>query len=292
LVPDPGVSTVGREEDYFYANANSNPTLAAQTPVDFQRPGTTIFGSRWAEIMYFLVPNGTTANGEILYTLYRRQRLLLPPGSPSVAWNAGNEAINPNVAWGWNSQTPAMPGPRVNMTTDIGYRPNRISPIFVPPNPQGTQLVQWLNGAGYGNSFGTWRATDLNANLGGDDILLTDVLSFEVKPNWLDTQASSNPGVGASAPWESFNLQSPAAGNLDWPYAYLPASGNPNPRNGQYNDTIYPVRTFDTWSAPDQLDPTYGSPPLRICIKSLQIRVRVFDQPGQTARQITIIQDM
>jgi type II secretory pathway pseudopilin PulG len=307
LSPDPLITTIPHEEDFFYANAPNNPAgnLAGKSPVDFQRPSGTIFSSRWAEVMYFLVPNGATANGEPLFALYRRQRLLIdgisstPSQSPNTAvpWNGGLEAQYPNISWGPNAQSPVGappgPGPRVNRTSDIPVKANRLQP-FASPQPNG-----------YGN---IWRGTRLDPSeiaglspgLQGDDILLTDVLGFEVKVNWSTGTASM-----------TFEKFSQPGTNTDWPFDYLPAQ-NGNPRNPLYNDATLPARTFDTWSIADASsavppinwnDSVQGSPtsyntsgttrpPLRIRINSLQIRIRVWDQAGQTARQMTIVEDM
>jgi hypothetical protein len=278
LIADPAVTTVGREEDYFYAFA---PPLAALTPIDFQRPVGTIFASRWAEIMYFLVPNGANANGEPLFALYRRQRLLLPLGSAPVGWSSALEQSFPNVSWSTTAQT-------VNATTDIPVRANRMQ-AYPVPQPNGFDATgNYVYG--YGNIWRNYRQNPLewpgiNPAVVGDDILLTDVLSFEVKAYWTAGTASMPFEINASCD----NLATAVVNNPDWPYDYLPSGGAINPHNSQYNDTNYATRTFDTWSATDLLS---GSPPLRICIKSLQFRVRVWDQAGQAARQITIVQDM
>jgi type II secretory pathway pseudopilin PulG len=329
LKPDPLIATIPHEEDFFYANApngaGGTPNLAGQSPVDFWRPSNTVFSSRWAEVMYFLVPNGATANGEPLFALYRRQRLLLdgttstPSQAPNTAvpWNAGLEALYPNISWGPNPQSPvgAQPGqgPRVNRTSDIPVIANRmpvINPAIPSPFPQPN---------GYGNIWRSYNLGQLNAAFTGDDILLTDVLSFEVKVNWTDTQTING---GASEDFENFNKYQGPATNPDWPFAYLPIPNQNNPpRNPQYvsgvspnfSDSVYPMRTFDTWSTYDggnvnwnkavgnqgqgqalgyNFPPGPNLPPLRIRVNSLQIRIRVWDQAGQTARQMTIVEDM
>jgi hypothetical protein len=94
--------------------------------------------------------------------------------------------------------------------------------------------------------------------------------------------------------------------NTDYPFDYLPvpkwsffgAASNPSfaiPGNLSY-------RVFDTWSrAPGVLPNQYStwntagsvvSIPLKIRIKALQIRIRVWDRKSEQARQITIVQDM
>jgi hypothetical protein len=293
LIPDPAISTIAREEDYFYATVAPGSALANPpiTSADFTRPfpgnnaSNNIFASRWAEVMYFLVPKGANANGEPLFALYRRQRLLAPQGSASVPWNVALESAYPNVSW-------SVPSARVNTTTDIPVRANRMPGGFSPQPSSFDNTGNYVYG--YGN---IWRAFAYDEiptinSVWGDDILVTDVLSFEIKANWSITDSATN-ATGASQAWESM---SGVGVNQDWPYDYLPTLANANPRNTQYNDSTgpYPARTFDTWSATDaaNANPAIASPPLRIRIQSLQFRLRVWDQNTQTARQITIVQDM
>lgn len=307
LIPDPLVTSIAREENYFYARVTPGHPLTGlpyTTPVDFVRPNGTMFASRWAEVSYFLVHNGQTANGEPLFALHRRQRLLAPRGTPNMPWNAGSEQAAPDVSWGAPMVTTT--GQRVNKTTDAPVRGYR------------TPLYRYTQPNNYGDIWRPYRLEDIpglsiaNPGVMGDDILLTDVLSFEVKVHWIDTQAATTAN-GASMPFENFNAFNGPAVNFDWPYAYLPTQNGGNPRNPmQYNNNTFPVRTFDTWSLTDGAasgpfppvnwnNPTgttgFNTPganraPLRICIDSLQIRIRVWDQAGQTARQITFVQDM
>ena len=348
LRPDQNVTTFSHEEDFFYANApNSNPVgtpvatpvmatpaIIPGTPVrcppDFARPN--IFASQWAEIIYFLKPNGSSANGvQPLFTLYRRQRLLLDTTQASnqtgtsAPWNAAFEQSFPDISW---QQKVPVASQRVNITTDIPVKSNRM--------PIGVVAADGVN---------TWRSAtlgELAPAFTGDDILLADVLSFEIKANWSTGSASM--------PFEALNTA--AAGNIDWPYDYLPAvagaaaGSSVNPRYSTlaaksvpvvYDNTTYPARTFDTWSIADGVtwaqigtgpgpaftpiynngvvwsantvggagasagfgynDPSKNKPglsraPLRIRIMSLQIRVRVWDDAAKTARQMTIVQDM
>jgi type II secretory pathway pseudopilin PulG len=326
LFPDPSIdsNTNNHEEDYFYAVAPA--TLTPFTPVDFARPSGNIFASQWAEVIYFVAPNGTYANGggptmagpaEPLYTLYRRQRLLLPVVAPATPpmWSATLEQSYPDVSWSTNFYL-------VNQVIDIPVRQNRAITPTTAATTGPAQYVQPGNANATAAGYGTiWRCntiaelTGSTSSIAGDDILLTDVLSFEVKVNWTDTQTATNALTGASLPFEAFSA---GTNNPDWPFDYLPTSSTgttttANPRNSSYNDTTYPSRTFDTWSSSDggvsgmtpavvwtdnsnatgfNQPATTNEPPLRIRINSLQIRLRVWDANAQQARQITIVQDM
>ena len=109
----------------------------------------------------------------------------------------------------------------------------------------------------------------------GDDIVLTNVLSFEVKPTWDSGGAAraprttvTNPGIGAAIPDGV-----PASGgvaNSDYPYDDLPGAA---------------VRVFDTGNDVNTL-------PLRIRVTGVQIKIRVFDPKTQMTRQVTVVVDL
>jgi hypothetical protein len=84
-----------RRENFFSANLSGVPTSPPWPFVSpFTNPASTNFflqspdanfqdfaseyASQWAEVAYFLVPNGTAANGTPLYALYRCQYVIVP----------------------------------------------------------------------------------------------------------------------------------------------------------------------------------------------------------------------
>jgi prepilin-type N-terminal cleavage/methylation domain-containing protein len=125
-----------------------------------------------------------------------------------------------------------------------------------------------------------------NVNLQGADILLSDVLSFEVKVLL----------PGANDFTDLFDsLRDPTV----YPSPRVPAH-NPVFRDNPVTKQAGP-RIFDTWSSVK--DETYDysgwfqqnspvSAPAPISIKALQITVRVWDKRTQQTRQITMVQDM
>lgn len=163
---------------------------------------------------------------------------------------------------------------------------------------------------------------------GGDDILLENVLSFEIKLSWdIPTDSRINrSSLGVTAP-TSFATASGAVLNPDYPFDFLRASpadaGNDTLRtmnNTVNNPAMLWARVFDTWRGEDY---TLQSPhppmvipysqwnnqyengatasnaafdpvtiPLRIRVKAIQIRLRVWDAKTQQARQVTIVQDL
>jgi hypothetical protein len=145
----------------------------------------------------------------------------------------------------------------------------------------------------------------------GDDILLNDVISFEVKA-WYRAM----PGLTPAIP------DSPTVGGTDTPFADLPAASFGRNLYFRNNST---ARIFDTgmnksitdsainlnapnmtmdWDNATSTDPQkFGYlttdaraanfvPPLRIHIKALQIKIRVWDVKTRTTRQVTIVQEV
>lgn len=251
-----------RDEDYVYAQAPNN--IAMLSPADFRAPANNIYSSQWAEIFYFLVPNGSNANGTPLFTLYRRQRAVFPAGTALPGWSPVSRNAFPDIACN-------QAGAALVSSDMIGIRANRL-PYFGGGAPGWrTQTLGEMLGA--------------NNNFAGNDILMSDVISFEARVLW----STGNASVGAE------NLPSVTA-NRDWPFSNLPAS----PRNPSYAGGR---RTFDTWSQAegaainweDATSINAGGtdrPPLRIRVQQLQIRLRIWDFNTQQTRQVTFVQDI
>src|SRR6185312_9513292 len=174
------------------------------------------FTSPAAEIAYFLVPSGagmSLPNGTPLFDLHRRQWL--------VAKTLGDQGRLNNA-----------------FILDPVNAPNVISAL-TPTSANTMQSVAGNRSAA--GSLGT-----------GDDILLSNVISFEVKVN--HSLAASFGAGNTDAPF----------GNLTIPIAPAPAT----------------TSTFDS------------SKGLGVSVHSVQIRIRVYDPKVQTARQLTIVQDL
>jgi len=296
-------------------------------PQDY-RDNVTTFSTRWADITYFMANTGQTTkpttanpNGLPLFDLCRRVGLLVPlvgnndgstmqafPPYPNdnpdlsttqktappvrlnrVGWSVGNisqpEVTQPLFRFGMQAGNPAGI-PAFQDPVDQRMRPRRISEEY--PNS--------------------------NQNRWGDDVLLNDVISFEIKAVWAN-QDNNNPPDPVTGPSQGGNRQGnvytwnvPGLGqtlNTDYPFDYLPTSqwaNNPPP--APPSNTGFAIgggrsyRVFDTWSAngPYTFDWknqfNTRSLPLKIRIKALQIRIRVWDRKSEQTRQITIVQDM
>jgi hypothetical protein len=293
--------------------------------------GQPIVYSRWAEIQYFLRLNGemtpATNNGPSLplYSLRRRVRLLAtdrgvtyPPMPAAQA--ALLMAQYPDVAM---ARTGVGPNNtvilRVLGAEDVSNpgRTNAPVPINDPIRMDYGAYSQKLNPA---------TATMYET---GDDILITDVLSFEVKAAWFNNQ--SNPSFNsilngsspAVRPLYTLVNNAPVTINPEEPFDDIPmlnATPAVPPNSPPLNPDLAGQRRFDTWyldpgspSSPlspssDNIDwdkalstsggqkgflePFKFQPPLRINVRAVQIKIRVWDAKKETARQMTVIQEI
>jgi type II secretory pathway pseudopilin PulG len=250
--------------------------------------GDTELATQWGEVSYFLEPSGMytgfpAQTGNQLYTLVRRSRTVLPTGS-QITWNATREAQAPDVSWSANTG-------RTNTPDDLTNPDNRL----------GGRLSTAAGGlvripATYGQY--------------GDDILMTDVLSFQVKVHW--EQAVAGTGGGPTPTAAMLAVTAPrflttarngtgsvSYTNSDFPFDDLPAQGQNT--NFQRLATGTEAAVFDTWTKAatewnygwDGVNPAHtNAVPLRVRVKALKITVRVWNRNIKQARQMTFIQDV
>lgn len=132
------------------------------------------FASPWAEVAYFLRNSGTTTTGagaRPLFSLHRRVRLLTKNDS-------GTHQLN------WAPFQAAAPGMSCAPSATTTKLLNGPGDIAVPTNRMGG-----LTGATSALSTGVNIDTigpvaDAAGNMTGEDILLTNVVSFEIKASW------------------------------------------------------------------------------------------------------------
>lgn len=219
------------------------------------RTSTSEFVSPWAEVAYFLDTQnqtGTTVGspGLPLFPLVRRVRVMTTNTS-NFNWNS-NKAAFPSMSFSPTGSNP------LNGPADVANPNNRLGGI-ASTRTVGGSLTQ---------SDVLQKLTGLSL---GEDILLTNVISFEVKATWT---GSSSPTAFSS--------------NTEFPFDDLPASS----RNSSLNNT----RVFDTWfqasSGTWQSPGTATAVPQLIRVKTVQIKVRVYDVKNKLARQITIVQNV
>ena len=169
---------------------------------------TSDFTSQWAEIAWFMRPNGqTTANGTNLYTLYRRQRVVVPNPTTGGTTNLNYPGLRPyrtlyngdlttnnnylgiscregginNNKLLFNSPSDlTVPQFRFSMTpTSVGKR--------IPPQATGSYPPGMTAGAYYYYAFQPQGIAGANVteeqtspSLQGADAVITDVISFAV----------------------------------------------------------------------------------------------------------------
>lgn len=266
--------------------------------------------SSWAQVHYFLTPTAETTepvNGVELpiYTLRRQLWVLAPDDAAAqVDIPIANTATNPFRG----VRVKASPNPAPMGATYYNVR-------LVSPSE--AQKAHFALPAAPATAASLPVQDD-----DGNDIIAVNVLSFEVKAwydglplppsypkrptsyvNYNDNFRDPNhvwPGPGAppalpqAMPW--LNSTDNSAGS-DWPFNDLP---HDTPV------TTYPSRVFDTWyrtpgTEPDwdaaPLNPDPGGlntlqPPLRIRIKALQIKIRIWDPKTKQARQLTFVQEV
>jgi prepilin-type N-terminal cleavage/methylation domain-containing protein len=239
--------------------------LATQPPQDYWDATSSnpndLYNSQWAEVAYFLRPNGTNAGTTPLYTLYRRQLLLVTSAQATTLNTPATGVLNAQLGfYAGLSCKPGTTGPGggmlvFNSPNDLSYKladnnlPRRrralwnnwplsmaLQPTAVPQYPiilENTRL----------ENTRPWQ--DMIA---GDDIVLNDVISFDVRilRQW-----------SAPTPGQDFDFVDVGGGVYD-----TCLTTQPDPAHGTYQ------------------------------LMAVQINIRVWDLKTQTTRQVTIVQDM
>jgi prepilin-type N-terminal cleavage/methylation domain-containing protein len=284
---------------------------------------------QWSEVAYFLQPNGASAGGTTLFALYRRENAvsgqLAQDGSQndwSVPYNRygmlytdWNNARGPqnSFATGSNPVVTVAPNPIV------GAPAARVSYIPNDPNGVGWGLPNWnqawqsvigqptgpnmmVDPSGYWQSkvAPTYKPTYLS---GGDDILLTNVISFEVRVSVRTLPPDQQP-----TPYEFLDLYTATQRCVSDNQKADPRWGSQN-LNGQFYNTAKTgpagPAVFDTWcnwqrktsptavqqqQAKQNIDSTIFNAPLPVQVVAVQMTIRVWDDRTQQAKQISVIQ--
>jgi type II secretory pathway pseudopilin PulG len=250
------------------------------------------FRSQWAEVAYFLRPAVNdqglpdTANGTPLYSLYRRQRLLVPENASIPPQPAARVADYLEVSCNLDQEDPQRM--YFNNPVDVTIPARRLGTL--PDGRPGTII------AGYGRSYPILAELTSDADLRGADLALTDVVSFDVRV-LLATNPRGYPGPS--------DVQNPFVDLFD------PSIDAYNHGNALLFTANGP-RVFDTWSSAAATLPALdysswsvpGSPksiPLwkgnaptdnlkGPILRAIQITIRVWDVKTAMTRQITVVQ--
>ena len=213
---------------------------------------TTTYASRAAEVAYFLVDSGLTTSpggGQKLYHLIRRQRLVALTGDETASLLGA--ANDPEVV--------ASNGTNTVYTLDNIRDPSlrlNVSPSTMPGG--GTPPPYFGPG---------------NARY-GEDLVLSNVLSFEVLVDWSQSAVTNS----SLAP-----RQPPI--NWDAPFDTLAVNAGQNSTftNMGLFDTWYPVANWNNFALANNA----AALPLAVRVKQIQVITRVWDSKTKMARQST-----
>lgn len=207
------------QSEYFTANVPQNSPLfgwnngGGNLQSRYLNPnppaGSFLFNSQWAEVVYFLQPTGETTTGpnpQPLYALYRRQRVLLPDTSGNrVTDPNGNFRITldryPEVSVNAVHFAGAIAPPQgsFNSPADVTIpsrrfwmqpphptnNPNYEAGIFQSVSPAPPPILvnnQTASPVKYPTMQQENVLDGLSIQNAGADVLLSDVISFEVRP--------------------------------------------------------------------------------------------------------------
>jgi type II secretory pathway pseudopilin PulG len=309
-----------------------------QADTRFQEPSGTTLCSSWAEVAFFLRPSAPDSvavpgpggfdqtedysvpagrSSLPLYTLYMRQRLviadntLVPQAVPANAYlNNGDYAemscyrdlINPKVLYFNNPSDLTMPGRR------LGKQPNRPDPNRWARCPAFTGDLASNSSPGGGALPGTppngypilaEEPPAAGGKFKGDDILLTNVVSFEVRvllplSTWTAVYGVSPRGKS----YDFVTLADPAVQQFN--------QNTAGPAPFRQNR---PPFVFDTWSQerdnsldysgwaarntlpsiPLWMNPATGE---KIRLLAIQITIRIWDDNTRQTRQTSLVVDL
>lgn len=302
---------LNRRENYLIATVGDSTypsPLELVTPAAYRddpswtEPRPHAFYSQWGEVAYFLRQTGTNTSGTTpLFGLYRRQKLALDrldQTSPSFHSRLDDpaSASPPRVSQSNQARfyydVSCAPDPNrpaylyFNNPTDLTIPQRRFGmdarttsagiPLTGPPSPSlpppplpsGIRQYPIITEPPIGEA----------ASLLGADLLLNDVISFQVKilvpafnpSDFVDLSEFHGP------PQALINSVYTAANLLVFDTWSKQTLGTLNPYD------------YSGWATPGS-DKTI---PLRVTVTAIQITIRVWDRRTEQTRQITLVQDM
>jgi prepilin-type N-terminal cleavage/methylation domain-containing protein len=326
--------------DFFRAGLPANsPLLLLPLPdTRFQDPTIPSMASQWGEVAFFLVPTGdstedveSSAAPQPLYALYLRQRACVADnqdvtnanGGNRILWTPTNNPPNPGypyyVEMSCHADPTSPPGPNAPPGPASTIYFNGPADLTMPARRLGGTPGVYQTGMP-SDTAGTWPMSGLNgqypilanepgALLAGNDILLTNVLSFEVKVlldrnqwNWYWTDLNLNLVPPKPVPpYDFVGLSHPA---IQWfsnaNPAFINATG---PRVfdtwSQLKDDAYDYGAWQTSGATtsvplffnNPVNPT-STPSMKIRLVAVQITMRIWDPNTKQTRQSSVVVDL
>jgi hypothetical protein len=289
-------------------------THAPQQPFVGTYGGSGIIESAFAEVVWFCKPAAVTTAGQTLYNLYRRQLLVMSYVGASPFVSGSNSIANTGLAAAYASYD-------LSLRQDGGVlRPNSLGDLTKRENRFMHFMAGTVGAATFPYNFTAVNLTANGALTGdrtGEDIVLTNVLAFDVRvfdPAAVIRSAATvavtpdDPGYGtASAP-------SPAPKGA---YVDLGSGIAATALTGTADSRSKLGRIYDTWSTHyecnginedgdgntdegtdgvdnnndgviDDLAERETSPPYPVPLRGIEIRLRVYEPSSRQVRQVTV----
>jgi len=272
-------------------------TRAVGEPFTGKVDATYAVQSPYAEVMYFCNPTDNTTN-PTMYTLHRRQRLVMAHPNAGAFQVSGNNTAPLAVA--------AM--------SDISCR--QVGSVLVP-NTLGdlTKRENRFMRTGtfpYDIDFDQKQQFPLGGERFGEDIILTNVIAFDVKV--FDPAVSvqrhgdmavfpGEPGYDPAYPPHAAAGITGAFVDLNWAGGSLLPFGAPFPPAGgafqgrglstKFGHMVAPkYPTYDTWSTHYGIGTAAGpdayQPPYPVPLRGIEITIRCYEPASRQIRQVTI----
>jgi prepilin-type N-terminal cleavage/methylation domain-containing protein len=288
-----------RREQFALARVPpGSPLLALGQPDSrFQDPVNGPYASQWSEVAYFLKDSGEQTPADPVtgpakrYNLYRRQLLVVPDNS-ALNWPPKVD----NSLYSSYTEVSCKPGAKglyFNSPSDLTVPQRRFGmrslqdtspPLPPPPGPPNP-----FNNGGWPTEADLSYPVIQNAALVGPgaDLLLTDVISFNVRV--MLAGQSDFEDLPESPDNPLFRKPSQVRVFDTWSSAIVDTF-DPDPTKAHYDYSHWnPLNSSDKGPT---LIPLYKVGSSQIRITALEITLRVWDPKSRQARQITVIQDM
>jgi type II secretory pathway pseudopilin PulG len=325
----------GNERDNYFVGTVASNAPAPLSPtsngadsryedVNNKAGGLYQFRFEWAEMAYFLRPQvdpiskvQDTANGQPLYSLYRRQWLAcvdnyaLNPSQrvPVSTTNPITHVVTQNMQF--YLETTTMPDPiyaagtgnlyfnspidltvpprRMGTTTDY---PSAPSAPYVPYSPSAlfTTASTLLSIPTLAEDVARYSAT--SNVLTGSDLLLTDVVSLDVRvliagnTDFVSLDDATVQAYASTNPNFNVNATAYSSGSPTNKYLFDTWSS--------VTDDIY---DFSDWltgtNSANHIIPLYqNASGQKISVRAIQVTLRIWDFKTNQARQVTVVQDL
>jgi hypothetical protein len=319
----------GDRQDQQFSTQTTVPGLSAWSQPTYTAAmyGANVFTSKWAEVTYFVLPTTTTPTGRQLYALYRRVKLLyddstlgtFPP--PVIAPNDPGAA---NLSF-WRRQGSGNSRAELNTPANVTAPLRRWGNAQRPSQPNGlvgygnTDTLLAASNAVYGPA----------SDVAGTDLLIANLTDFEIKAQWeapklsdgfssvyntvtgpsttsvdypFDLISNINQNNRSHVVFDTWSKEEDDTGRGQPAYSY---GRPPNPNgsglmtgtvkgHGRYDKNNKDLARWNAGHMGANVDPNLQpwSVPIRVRVKAVQIKIRIWDVKSQQSRQITLVQDL